>query len=148
MEITIMQLKAYLKQHSIKISDISREYSIPYTTVNEIINGKIDIDRVQIGTGLQIAKACHLPFDDFYDMCKRSYALPNILNGKIVKKNKAYYLQYTIDNTNGEIYLCKITPTNTHFVKDMAEWSMQAIINDNAQQKAINEVEAWTIDSI
>ena len=143
-----MQLKRYLKQNNIKISDIARRCGLPYTTVNEIINGKIDVDRVQIGTGLQIAKACNLSFEDFYKACKDSDALPSIQNGKIIKKNKAYYLKYNLLDESGELRLCKINDINTHFVKDMAEWSIQAIIRKTERQKSVKEVEAWTIDSI
>lgn len=143
-----MQLKYYLKEKNIKISDIARNCNIPYTTVNEIINGKIDIDRVQIGTGLKIAKACDLSFEEFYKACKASNTVPCIKNGKIIRKNKAYYLQYSLSDENGEIYLCKINKTNTHFVKDMAEWTINTMLLNKKQQKSANEVEAWEIDSI
>ena len=143
-----MQIKKYLKQNNIKISDIAKGCGIPYTTVNEIINGKIDIDRVQIGTGLHIAQVCNLSFENFYNMCKESYTLPVIENGKIIKKNKNYYLNYSLPDSCGELYLCKVNPINTHFIKDMAEWSIHTIINENNMQKSIKEVESWKIDSI
>ena len=143
-----MQIKQYLKQKKIKISDIAKQCKIPYTTVNEIINGKIDIDRVQIGTGLLIARTCDLRFNDFYNMCKESYALPSIQKGRIVKKNKSYYLQYSLPHESGELYLCKVNPENSFFIKDMAEWTLDTVIKSSDLQKDIKEVEEWTIDSI
>ena len=141
-------IKYYLKQNKIKISDIARKYNLPYTTVSEIINGKTDIDRVQIGTGLEIANACNLSFEEFYKSCKSSNAVPCIKNGIIVRKNKAYYLQYTFPDEEGEIYLCKINEINSHFIKDMAEWSINAILLEKERQKSMDEVKAWKTDSI
>ncbi len=143
-----MQIKAYLKEKQIKISDIARRCGIPYTTVSEIINGKVDIDHVQIGTGLQIAKVCNLSFQELYNMCKNTYSLPAVENGKIIKKNKAYYLRYSLSDISGEVYLCKVNDINTHFVKDMAEWCIESMLNECCQQQSAREVASWTIDSI
>ena len=87
-----------MKENKLKVSDIAKTTLLPYTTVNEIINGKTDIDRVQIGTGLKIAEACNLSFEEFYCMCKQSNNPPRIQNGEIMIKNKAYYLIYHLDN--------------------------------------------------
>ena len=141
-------MKTYLKQNNIRISDISRQTGVPYTTVNEIINGKIDIDKVRIKTGLMIADACNMDFMTFYNTCKRSNSLPSIPNGRIIKKNKAYYLKCTLPGFDSEIYLCRINPVNTHFVKDMAEWTINSLISEAEQLKNTKEVEAWTNDTI
>ena len=90
----------------------------------------------------------NISFEDFYNMCKESYTLPVIENGKIIKKNKNYYLNYSLPDSCGELYLCKVNPINTHFIKDMAEWAIHTVINENDMQKSIKEVESWKIDSI
>ena len=143
-----MQLKYYLKENKLKVSDIARTTFLPYSTVNEIINGKTDIDRVQIGTGLKIADACNLSFEEFYCMCKQSNNPPRIQNGEIVIKNKAYYLVYHLNDSDGELYLCKVNNTNTRYVKEMAEWSIESIRKEINDQKSKKEVEAWRIDTI
>ena len=144
----MMDIKAYLKRNKLKISDISRQAGVPYTTVNEIMNGKTDIDRVQIGTGLRIAEACRMDFMKFYDLCKKSNSIPAVSGGRILKKNKSYYLQCSLPEYDGEIYLCKVNPVNTQFIKDMADWTIRSVISETAQQKSIKEVEAWTNDTI
>lgn len=143
-----MYLKSYLKQNNLKVSVISRTSGVPYTTVSEIINGKIDIDRVQIGTGMKIAEVCNLSFDEFYNMCKRSSVLPEIKEGHIRRKNKSYYLQYDFPDANGEVYLCKVNEDNTRYIKDMAEWELNDIKAEIKRRKDIAEVESWTRDSI
>ena len=112
-----MDIKTYLKRNKLKISDISRQAGVPYTTVNEIMNGKTDIDRVQIGTGLRIAEACRMDFMKFYDLCKKSNSIPAVSGGRILKKNKSYYLQCSLPEYDGEIYLCKVNPVNTQFIR-------------------------------
>ena len=143
-----MPIKTYLKQNRLKISDISKQSGVPYTTVNEIANGKIDIDKVQIGTGLKIAAACGMDFLSFYRMCRKSDPLPDISGGVILKKNKSYYLHCTLPGMESEVYLCKVNPVNTRFVQDMAEWTIQSMIAEKERKDQIKEVEAWTSDTI
>lgn len=143
-----MTIKELLKQNNIKISTISKTTGIPYTTVNEIVNGKIDIDKVQIGTGLKIAKACGLDFNKFYDICKNSIALPEISGGELLLKNKAFYLECNLPEGKKEVYLCKMNHTNAHFIKDMAEWTINSLIEEAEKEKQLLEVESWTINSI
>ena len=145
---SIMNIKTYLKQNKLKISDISKQTGIPYTTVSEIINGKTDIDKVQIGIGLKIADACKMDFKRFYNTCKKSNSIPDVSGGRILKKNKSYYLQCSLPGFTDEIYLCKVNPVNTQFIKDMAEWTIHSVISEAKQQKSIKEVESWTNDTI
>lgn len=143
-----MTIKDYIKSKHLRISEISRSSNIPYTTVNEIINGKIDIDRVQVGTALKIAAACGLEFNELYAMCKDTSTLPKIEDGLIRIKNKSYYLAYDIGEYSGEMYLCKVNDTNTRYIKDMAEWSVNDIKQNIKQQAEYAEVESWSIDTI
>ena len=143
-----MIFKEYLKENKIKISDISRKSGIPYTTINEIANGKVDIDKVSIGTGIKLADVCGIEFSQLYDMCKINTDIPVIKNGQIIVKNKSYYLKYNVLGEKGQLYLCKVNSINSRFVKDMAEWSINDLKNDIKRKKEIQEVKAWTIDSI
>ncbi len=138
-----MTFKQYLKSRNIKSSYISRNSGIPYTTVSEIINGKTEIDRVQIGTGLKIAEVCGISFGNFYNMCKEQSTSFRVRNGIVTVRNKSWYLDYDINGKSGNIRLCKINMTNSRFVREMAEWTIQDIILEEKQKKDIAEVEAW-----
>ncbi len=74
--------------------------------------------------------------------------IPTIKNGEIKIKGNCYYLEYDVEDTQGEMYLCKVNDTNTRYVKDMAEWSINDLKKEFQQQKEFAEVEAWTIDSV
>ena len=143
-----MTLKEYLKEKKMRIADISRVSGVPYTTVSEIVNGKLDIDRVQIGTGIKVSEACQMSFDEFYKMCKKDNSLPDISGGRLLKKNKSFYLQYDVDGIDGEMYLCKINDDNKRYIRDMAEWTIDDIKEEARELKEIAEVESWSIDTI
>ena len=143
-----MTIKDYLKQNGIKVSSISKSTGVPYTTVSEIVNGKTDIDKVQIGTGLKISKACNLDFQEFYGICKSSYILPEISNAELILKNKAFYLECNLPGCKKEVYLCKMNQDNVHFIKDIAEWTVASLLKKTEEEKQISEVESWTINSI
>ena len=142
-----MPLKQYLKQNKLTISSISKQSGVPFTTVSELVNGKTDIDKVQVGTCIKLSQTLGLSFDDFYALCKKALDIPVLSEGKIFVKNKAYYLSYSIDSTNQGIYLCKVNTVNTHFLKDLAEWTIMDIQKDMQEKQEAAEVESWTIDT-
>ncbi|MBR5360749.1 MAG: helix-turn-helix transcriptional regulator [Lachnospiraceae bacterium] len=108
-----MNIKDYLKANKTSISYISKKTDLPYTTVSELINGKVSIDKVYVGTAMKLAEACGLSFMCFYKMCKETTSLPEIPDGRIIIKNKRYYLEYDIDGKTGVDYLFKVNPGNT-----------------------------------
>lgn len=45
-----MRLKDHIAEQNISISDLSKESGLPYTTVNEIVNGKKTLARCSAET--------------------------------------------------------------------------------------------------
>ena len=115
-----MNIKEYLKANKTSIASISQKTGIPYTTVSELINGKVSIDKVYVGTAMKLAEACCLSFMSFYNMCRETTTLPEIPDGKIIIKNKRYYLEYDIDGHTGVDYLFKVNPGNTQCLESAA----------------------------
>jgi len=139
-----MTIKEYIKRNNISIAQISAECNIPYSTVSELINGKVEIDQCRVGNAMKITKACHLPFDDFYSMCKEVTKNVAIDRGRIFIRNKRYYVSFEIEGEKRTVELCKVNKRNTQFVQDMAKWKIEAA----EREKRIMEVEEWKIGNI
>ncbi|MCR4605842.1 MAG: helix-turn-helix transcriptional regulator, partial [Eubacterium sp.] len=58
-------MKEYLKQHNISIYNLSKQTGIPYSTLNDIINRKTDIDNVRFGHIKALSSFLGLSLDQF-----------------------------------------------------------------------------------
>lgn len=91
-------LKEYLKNKKISIYKLSELTDVPYTTLNELVNGKKKISDCKIKTIENIAKALNLTIE----------ALLHILNNQNIvlsnswdeNKDKVYYFPKVVNNDN------------------------------------------------
>ncbi len=118
-------LREYLKKNHISIASIARQCGIPYSTANDIINARIEIDRVQTGTTIKMAKTIGLTFEEFYTMCQAQTKTPDIRRGHIYLRNKRYYVNFTINGKERTEYLCKANETNRMYLQDLARWALK-----------------------
>ncbi len=131
-----MNIREYLKTNKTSIASISQRTGIPYTTVSELINGKVSIDKVYVGTAMKLAEASGLSFMNFYKMCKETTSLPEIPDGRIIIKNKRYYIEYDVDGISGIEYLCKVNPENSQCLENTAAEAMTRIREQLYSQQA------------
>jgi DNA-binding Xre family transcriptional regulator len=58
----------YLKDHNIKIKDLSEEAEVPYRTLRSLINGERDFYKCEIGTVKKLADALNVTLEDIYEI--------------------------------------------------------------------------------
>ena len=131
-----MDIREYLKTNKTSIASVSKKTGIPYTNVSELVNGKVSIDKIYVGTAMKLAEACGLSFASFYKMCKETTSLPVIPDGRIIIKNKCYYLEYDVDGISGTEYLCKVNPENSQGLEGTAKTAMSRIREQLHSQRA------------
>lgn len=73
-------LKAYLTTHNISIYSISKSSGISYSTLNDIVNCKVEIANVKAGILYALAKTLEISMDMLYELCREDIA------GHILKK--------------------------------------------------------------
>lgn len=113
-----MNIKTYIKENKIKISQISLSSKIPYSTVNDIINGRTDIDNASVKVLIKLATTLNMSLDEFYRLAKEQSPTPELEDGySLHVKNGKYY----IEKDNNKTLLCDNTPVNAHFIKDIAQ---------------------------
>lgn len=120
-----MELKNFLKKEGISVKSLSNKTKIPYSTLNDLINGKTNIDNMRFGFVRKIAAALSLDINNICEMCQNE--LPVLQDGVIFVKNKMYYLRYYSADDEKETALCKVTKDSSRFIKDIAEWEMENI---------------------
>ena len=137
-----MTLKQHLKSSRISIASLSKTTGIAYSTLNGIINHKVDIDRVQVGIAVAIAKACNMSFDTFYHLCK-NIELPVFENAEVIIRNKEYMLRYHTPKGHFDTFICKVNPINTSFLTDLSKWAYEDVLE--AQELKAMEEEGWAV---
>lgn len=122
-----MNIKEYIKEKGIKLSNISKVTGIPYTTIGDIVNGKTDIDNASVKVFMKLSEAFSLTMDEFYKLAKETAPTPELADGYSLKiKNGKYY----ISGSNGTSYLCKNNELNALYIKDIAETYINNVVRN------------------
>ena len=95
-------LKTYLTDNHISVYALSKKSRISYSTLNDIVNEKVDIFNVKSGILYSIARALQLSMDQLYDICTDNieiYDENNRIYAYVIKKNSIFrilfcYIEY------------------------------------------------------
>lgn len=124
-------LKKYLQQKNLSIYKLAALSEIPYSTLNDIVNHKVDIANIRAGIVFKLANILNISMDEFYELCTKQitiylegYAAKGIVN----IKNKKYVLEFQYQNRKFTDELCLVKKEATMFIESIAQWQMEKII--------------------
>lgn len=132
-------LKIYLAEKKISTYSLAKRSRVPYSTLNDIVNGKVDITNVKSGILRALSAALYISMDELYDLCSERieiYDAQNDIYGYVSKKNKIYYLKFQYDAIEYEQELCAIKRESSLFIRDIALWKMEQLISDIKMEEA------------
>lgn len=136
-----MDFKTFIREKKHSLRDIALRTGIPYSTLNDIANGKTQIDRVRLGHVRAICDCLNIAIDELITLCDAALPSLEVDGGTIFIRNKCYYLHYEAGGQAHDRYLCKVTPLNTQYVRTMAEWDLEEI-------REQEELDAWQPSTI
>ena len=113
-------MKSLLQQKGISIRQLSCLAKIPYSTLNDIVNGKTDIDNVRYGYVKSIAIALGLTIDETDALFDKSRVSTKDDRYEIITKNKSFYLKS--DLSEKPVYLCRNNRLNSEYIFCLAKW--------------------------
>lgn len=132
-------LKDYLKKQNISIYSLSKDSGIPYSTLNDLANGKVDIDNCRVSILTKLSITLNLDLDNIYKLCvfkdNEVYDDEYKITGKIITKNKDYYVGFLYDKKYTELRICTTRTENRDSIKIMALWTMQDYIKKKEMEK-------------
>ncbi len=120
----------FLKQHSISVKELSKMTCIPYSTLNDLANGKVDINNVRYGYIKKIAEILKVSTDTLENICASNI---NNKNYQVRVHNKAYYL--ILNGADKEIRLCNVNSLSSRYIKDFAQWEYEEL----TEQKELDD---------
>lgn len=132
-------LKDYLNKRKISIYSLSKKTNVPYSTLNDLCNGKVEIDNCKVGLVMALKDALNLSFNKLYDICKNEdFIIENKEYNTIAKirvKNKRYYIEYDNGKEIVQVALFKVKNDNNKFLKDGAEWLLQDHLTETKMEE-------------
>ena len=116
-----MNLKNYCREHHISAKSIADACGIPYSTVNDILNAKTELERASFGVICKIADMLELGLDEFRTMFEDNKYQEKTIDCQIIVRNKRYQLV-----ADGEkVDLCKVSELNTKNIETIASWVLR-----------------------
>lgn len=61
-------LKDYLNEKKISMYKVSKESGVPYSTLNDLVNGRVDIDSCKVALFLRLSRYLGMSMDALYDV--------------------------------------------------------------------------------
>ncbi|MGN0316342.1 MAG: helix-turn-helix domain-containing protein [Lachnospira sp.] len=126
-------LKEFLHQKNISIYKLAVISGIPYSTLNDIVNHKVDIANIRAGIVYKLANILDIPMDELYQLCTNRitiYLEDYSAKGTVSIKNKKYVLDFHYKNREFTDELCPVKKEATMFIESIARWQMEKMISD------------------
>ena len=134
-----MTLKEYCKDHKITARHISEDCGIPYSTVNDLMNGKTELRRTSFGVISDIADFLGLDLDEFRSMFEERHQNLGEAELDLIVRNKRYLLLWE----GKRVDLCKASLLNKAYIADIAGWTL----SDLKEQEELEKQDALLSDA-
>ena len=126
-------LKEFLQQKDLSIYKLAGISGIPYSTLNDIVNHKVDIANIRAGIIFKLANVLNISIDELYELCTNQitiYLEDYATKGTVNIKNKKYVLEFQYQNKEFTDELCPVKKEATMFIESIARWQMEKLISD------------------
>lgn len=132
-------LKEYLKNHGISIYALAKRSAVPYSTLNDLANGKVSIDNCKVGILKSLSCTLGLSMEELYEKClggdQMSVDTDWGVRADISVRNKSYYVQFVYKELPVEIELCKVSRDTTRYIDGIAKWRAEGYIRDQRMKE-------------
>lgn len=134
-------LQAYLQENGMSIYRLSKISGCAYSTLNDLVNGKVSVDNISAGLLKQLANALNISMDETYQIC-RSEMIVQGLDGetviRVLVKNKTYVAQFVYQGTQEEIRLYPVNKITSFYINEIAGWRVEDYISGKREEMLWN----------
>ncbi|MBQ8075052.1 MAG: helix-turn-helix transcriptional regulator [Oscillospiraceae bacterium] len=121
-------LKDYLAERKISMYSLAANSGVPYSTVNDLANGRIEIQNCRAGVLKKIADELSISMDALYDLCESNlsvYLEEEKIPVAIRVKNKTYYAEFYDNNIPVSLEICAVNRDTAYFIHSLAKWTVE-----------------------
>lgn len=131
-------LKELIRKKNMSMYKIANVTGIPYSTLNDIVNHKVDIANIRAGIVFELANLLNISMDEVYKLGINQIAIhldEYSVDGTVNIKNKKYVLTFQYQNKEFIEELCPVKKEATMFIESIARWQMEKMISDYEMEK-------------
>ena len=121
-------LKEYLAEHGISMYSLAMKSGVPYSTVNDLVNGRIEIEQCRAGILKRLADALSVTMDDLYRLCDSDLSVYSEERKKDIRirvKNKTYYAEFEDRGKPVRLEVCPVNNDTSYFIRSLAKWTAE-----------------------
>ncbi len=121
-------LKVFLKNRKMSIYKLAQLSEIPYSTLNDMVNHKVDINSIRTGIVYKLSKTLGISMDELYELCNKEIKViadGYAVEGWVFIKNKTYFVEFEY---HGKEYIEELYPVKkeaTMFIETIAQWHVE-----------------------
>lgn len=133
-------LKEVLLEKNITTYRLAKDINEPYSTVNDIVNGKVDIADCKSKVLKKISDYLEQPMEITYEQCSLNqgvYSKEYDVLGIISVKHKKYYLEFVYEDEVFDLEMGKVTEITSMFILEVALYEMEKKISQRRMEKYI-----------
>ena len=134
-----------INERGYSLYEFSKDTKIPYTTINQLYNGKRNINKVAAETVLRIAAALEKPLEYVINPVSYVENYPGFGDAMVAEEGGSYVLNYDIEGVTGKEVICPICPANTNLLGDLSLLRYEEVKHRIIDMKM--EKLGWTITS-
>lgn len=126
-------LRDHLKENGISVYALSRDSGISYSTLNDLVNGKVEIDNCRVSLLRRLGTALGMPLEDIYRLCvnsddRRLIANAYNVDARLSVRKKSYFCDFCYKGERVELRLCRVSSDTSFYIDDIARWRVEAYI--------------------
>ena len=131
-------LKEYLSERNKSIYGISKECGVPYSTLNDFVNGKVRASECKAGMIRDVARVLDLTMDELYDMSEKADAEVNDVHVmtsygipvSVRVRHKSYQAELEYEGEPVTLDLCRVSGPTRFYINEIAKWRAEEYIRN------------------
>lgn len=134
-----MMLKTYLAERNLSVYGLAKSSGISYSTLNDIVNCKVEIANVKAGILYTLAQTLGISMETLYELCRDDIVVCSVrydTRGFVSRRNKKYYLRFEYGHKEYEYELCPVKREASMFINSIALWEMEKHLADFEMEEA------------
>ena len=131
-------LKTYLIEKNISVYALSKKSGIAYSTLNDLSNGKVDIENCRLSLARKLAVSLGVSIDELCAICAPGHrTVTGSYGGDINIKihNKSYHVDFSYGDELIEMKLCKVNDDSSFYIDDIAKWRVDSYIMNRRMEE-------------
>ncbi|MBQ9015898.1 MAG: hypothetical protein IJ109_07215 [Firmicutes bacterium] len=110
---------------------IYRCSGIPYSTLNDLACGKVNIDQCRVSLLRKLAEALELPMEEVCRICSRQPIEVHTsydVDARVFVRHKSYFTEFAYNDESVEIELCRVSEDTRCYIEEIAAWRTEDYI--------------------